>query len=158
MPADLLPDPSKIGAIAQPPFAILPDPARVFARRAERLDFLAGEQPPRALSRASSPTFPARRRALAAELPPVGPLARGAGSPSPARAGCRPIDRVALAETPRLAATLDAAARGRRRDRQPGPARAALDALRAADTETRRWLLANVLADDIPVEEAAPHL
>ena len=69
-----------------------------------------------------------------------------------------PIDRISLAEAPDLATTLDAVIEAAVAIEQPGPARAALDALRDADTETRRWLLANVLADDIPAEEAAPHL
>ncbi|PJN94850.1 formate dehydrogenase accessory protein FdhE, partial [Amaricoccus sp. HAR-UPW-R2A-40] len=43
MTADLKPDPSKLGAIPQPPFALLPDPPRLFARRAERWEFLARE-------------------------------------------------------------------------------------------------------------------
>ena len=39
--SDVQPDPSAIGRVAQPPFARLPDPARVFARRAGRLRAVA---------------------------------------------------------------------------------------------------------------------
>lgn len=153
MPADLRPDPSKIGAIAQPPFAILPDPRAVFGRRADRLDHLAR----------SSRLAPylgflsALSRVQAALATPAAPLpearialARESRMP--------PLDRLALAGDPALAATLDALLDAAAAIDQPAPARAALEAVRAADAEARRWLFDNVLADSIPVEDAAPHL
>ena len=41
----LRPDPSKIGGVGDAPFASLPDPATMFAARAERLDVLAANHP-----------------------------------------------------------------------------------------------------------------
>ncbi len=156
MPAELVPDPSAIGSIAQPPFAILPAPARLFRRRAERLRHLAG-----ASRLAPYLTFLAdlcdTQATLADTLPPVAP-------PPPARvaqardAHMPPLDRLALADDPALATTLDALLAGAEWIAKPEPAAAALDAVRAADPATRRWLLVNVLSDDIPVEDAAAHL
>ena len=130
MPADLPPDPSKIGAIAQPPFAILPDPrARLRPpRRAPELP--RREQPPRPLS----PLSRRRCRGAGAGSPPS--CRRSARCPRPGSPCAResrmpPIDRLALAD--------DAGARRDARRRcsaaaaaidQPEPARAALDALR----------------------------
>ena len=74
MPVDLSPDPSRIGPIAEPPFAVLPDPARVFARRAERLTFLAGASRLAPYLRFLARALPPARTRLAAELPAVAPL------------------------------------------------------------------------------------
>lgn len=156
MTADLKPDPSKLGAIPQPPFAILPDPARVFARRAERLEFLAGASLLAPYLRFLAALARVQAR-LAVALPPPAPvpaaraaLAREGGMP--------PLDRMALAADPALSETLDALLAEAAGIDQPAPARAALGAVQAADGATRAWLFANVLADEIPVEEAAPHL
>jgi formate dehydrogenase maturation protein FdhE len=40
---DIQPDPGAIGSVVQPPFAQLPDPARVFAKRAERFRAVADD-------------------------------------------------------------------------------------------------------------------
>ena len=42
MTSTLQPDPSMIGGVPKVPLAHLPDPGALFARRAERFDFLAG--------------------------------------------------------------------------------------------------------------------
>ena len=143
MPPTSLPDPSKIGPIAQPPFAILPDPVRaVFARRAERLDHLARDEPPRALPRASSPTLAdvqarARRDAAAGRA-----AARGAGRPGPREpdAADRPPRR-----SPRTPRSPRRSTRcSRRRGDRPCPSRRAPPSTPcAAPTRRRaRWLLA----------------
>lgn len=153
MTTDLRPDPSKIGAIAQPPFAILPDPRAVFRRRADRLDHLA----------TTSRLAPYLRflallaRAQADCVRPAEPLA--AAEVAQARESrMPPIDRRALATDPALDATLDTLLAAAAGIDQPILARAALEAVAAADTDTRAWLLGNVLADAIPPEDAAPHL
>ena len=69
-----------------------------------------------------------------------------------------PVDRLALTDDPALSATLEALLDAAAAIDMPDLARAALDAVRTADADTRRWLFRNVLADDIPVEDAAPHL
>jgi FdhE protein len=156
MTTDPAPDPSKIGNIAQPPFAILPDPARVFARRAERLDFLAGSSRLAPYLRFLAAVARAQA-ALTAELPPPAPLAeRRVALARESR--MPPIDRISLARDPGLAATLDSLLAAAGPIEMPEAARLALDGVRAADADTRLWLLANVLADDIAPEDAAPHL
>lgn len=151
-----VPEPSKIGSIAQPPFVILPEPVRLFRRRAERLRHLAtGSRLAPYLALLAD--LAEVQAGLAGTLPAVAPLpearvalAREARMP--------PIDRLALAADEALAATLGALLAAAGAIAMPEASRAALDAVRAADAETRGWLLANVLSDDIPVEDAAPHL
>ena len=138
--------------------AALRDPARSRRASSPAAPSASTSSPARAASRpisASSPRSPARRRGS----PPScrrSPAARG-----PDRARPREPD---AADRPHLASPRRPTSPPRStrcstppwRSSSPSPARAALDALRAADAETRRWLLANVLADDIPVEDAAP--
>jgi len=155
MTTDLRPDPSKLGAIPQPPLAILPDPARVFARRAERLEHLAGES-----RLAPYLRFLAALARVQAGLAAAEPAAR-LPEAQVARAregGMPPLDRGALAGDPALSVTLDALLEAAAAIDMPEPARLALEAVRGADAEARAWLFANVLAHDVPVEDAAPHL
>lgn len=153
---EVVPDPSKIGSIAQPPFAILPEPARLFRRRAERLRHLARDSR-LAPWLAFLADLAEVQATLAGTLPPVArlpearvALARESRMP--------PIDRHALVPDAALAGTLDALLAAAAAIAMPEAARAALAAVAAADAATRAWLLGNVLSDDIPVEDAAPHL
>ena len=156
MPADLVPDPSKLGAIVQPPLALLPDPERLFRRRAERLahlarnsrlapylHFLAALCEVQGGLAAGSPSLPALPESRIA-------LARESRMP--------PMDRLALAAGDALFPTLDVLLDAAAAIEKPETAEAARVAVHDADAETRRWLLANVLSDDIPPEDAAPHL
>lgn len=151
---DLKPDPSKLGAVPQPPFAILPDPVRVFARRSERLEFLAGSSRLAPYLRFLAALARVQARLAAAPVAPLpaeqASLARAAAMP--------PIDRLALAADPALSAALDALLAEAAGIDQPDPARAALEAAQAADGVARARLFADVLADDVPVEQAAPSL
>ncbi len=156
MAEDVQPDPSLIGGVPTPPLALLPEPVKLFQTRARRFAFLAE-------SNALAPylTFLSAlsklQARLAATLPPVSP-------PSSARifeamrAAMPPIDRTAFAGDPELAATLGALLDGAVEIAMPEPARLALDAVRAASVDDRRWLLANILSDQIPDDSAAPHL
>lgn len=156
MAEDLQPDPSLIGGVPTPPLAFLPEPIKLFQTRARRFAFLAE-------SNALAPylTFLAAlsklQARLAATLAPVTALtpARISGA---ARATMPPIDRMALAADPELSATLDALLEGTAEIAMPDPARLALDAVRAASVDDRRWLLTNILSDQVPVDSAAPHL
>ncbi|MBO9531595.1 MAG: formate dehydrogenase accessory protein FdhE, partial [Solirubrobacteraceae bacterium] len=94
---------------------------------------------------------------LAVTLPPLAPVASAAAMRA-AQAHMPPIDRHALVEDPALAATLQALLDDAGGLEMPDAARVALDAVRLADAVDRRWLLGNVLGDDIPVDSAAPHL
>ncbi len=147
---EVVPDPSEIGSIAQPPYAILPEPVRLFRRRAERLRHLAQE------SRlgpylAFLADLAAVQASLADSLPPVAPL-------PPARIALAresrmpPLDRLALAGDPALGETLDAVVAAGAAIAMPEAARTALDAVRAADAVTRAWLLGNVLSDVITAQ------
>jgi FdhE protein len=154
---ELVPDPSKIGSIAQPPFVILPDPPRLFRRRSERLRHLA--QDSRLAPYLAFLADLAEVQASFAEtLPPLAPLP----AEQVARAhdtGMPPIDRRVLATSPAMAAMLEAFLPvAAEKIEMPAMARTALAAVRDADDDTFAALLGNVLADDIPVEHAAAHL
>ena len=69
-----------------------------------------------------------------------------------------PIDRLLLAADAVTSTTLDAFLAAAATVAMPEPARVALEAVGAADAGTRAWLLANVLSDTIPAEDAAAHL
>lgn len=162
MPPEIAPDPSRIGGIAQPPFAILPDPVAIFARRSKRLAFLAG-------SSRLGPylTFLSELTKLQAEiagqsLPPV------PGEPLPPlleetvararEAGMPPIDGATLARSDSLHATIARLLEGAVAITQPEAARAALDAVRMAPVAERERMVLNLIAATVPVEEAAAHL
>ncbi|HEV7310267.1 formate dehydrogenase accessory protein FdhE [Ensifer sp.] len=156
MAEDLQPDPSLIGGVPTPPLALLPEPIRLFQARARRFAFLAENN-----SLAPYLTFLAAlsklQARLAATLPAVTavPASRIAEA---ARATMPPIDRASLAEDAALVATLEAVVEGAADIAMPEPARLALDAVRAAGEDDRRWLLANILSDQVPADSAAPHL
>lgn len=153
----LQPDPSFItGGIARTPFVLQHEPAQVFEARAARFRFLAqsSELAPYLEFLADLTELQAT---LVRELP-------APASPAPerlaqaAQAGLPLIDRAALVDDERLHACLQALCDAAAELAMPEPARQALDALRGADAEDRRWLLANVLSDAIPADSVAPHL
>lgn len=156
MTDDLQPDPSLIGGVPKPPLAVLPEPVKLFQARARRFAFLAetSELAPYLTFLAELARLQAR---LAATLPPVTPVTPER-TDAAAQAGMPPIDRAALATDAGLAAALEAFALGAAELEMPEPARLALDAVRAADADDRRWLLTNILSDRIPEDSAAPHL
>ncbi len=150
------PNPVMIGGIPKPPLAFLPDPAKVFEARARRFAFLArsGNLGPYLGFLADLSRLQAR---LAAELPPVAPpdaarieQARAARMP--------PIDRARLTDDPALGETLERLCAEAGALEMPAQARLALDAVKAAETRDRRWLLGNILSDQVPGDAAAPHL
>ena len=156
MTEHLEPDPSLIGGVPKPPFAIPPEPVKLFQSRARRFAFLAENHAlaPYLSFLAELSRLQAR---LAATLSPVPALA--AARIAEAAAGAMPpIDRLALVTDPALAATLEALAEGATTLAMPDPARLALDAVRAAEEADRHWLLGNILSDSIPDDSAAPHL
>lgn len=150
------PQPDMIGGVPTPPLAILPKPARLFTRRAERFDRLAegSNLSPYLRFLAALTRVQAR---LVEDLPEPQPpaedriaLARAARMP--------PLDRHALIYDPALAETLDALLKAAREIEMPAQAKLALDALGAATAEDRRWLISNIMDDTIPNDSAAPHL
>lgn len=156
MTDDLQPDPSLIGGVPEPPFAILPQPVRLFQARARRFAFLAesNELAPYLTFLAELSRLQGR---LAVTLSPVAPIEPRRMAEA-AKAGMTPIDRTALASDSALAATLDALTEGAAGLEMPEPARLALEAVRAAGEGDRQWLLTNILGDHIPQDSTAPHL
>lgn len=156
MAQDVQPDPSLIGGVPTPPLALLPEPIKLFQVRARRFAFLAESHAlaPYLAFLAALSRLQAR---LAATLSPV-------ATPDPAhmaraaQAAMPPLDRSALVDDPDLAVTLEALLEGAAEIEMPEPARLALDAVRAASDDDRRWLLANILSDQVPGDSAAPHL
>ncbi|MFC0409579.1 formate dehydrogenase accessory protein FdhE [Roseomonas elaeocarpi] len=152
----LQPDPSMIGRMIKPAFAILPDPAPLFRTRAERFALLAESNPLAPYLRFLARLCEAQA-ALAAALPTIEPIdpaqverARAATMP--------PLDRNALAGSPALHETvarfLDAAAA----IEMPAQAAAGLATLRAAAPAALREMIDNVMADATPFEALPEHL
>ena len=157
MPSAPEPDPSAIGGVPRPPFAILPaDPAALLQRRAARFAALASSErlgPYLSFLAALSGAMAELARRLPPPPPPAAEvLARARGAAMP------PLDRAARAEDPPLDATLDGLVVLAAAIDMPPEARLALDAVAEAGAEDRRWLLGNILAGSVPPESIAPHL
>lgn len=151
------PDPSFItGGIAQTPFVLRQDPEQLFRTRAERLRFLAQSS-----DLASYLEFLAGLTDIQATLAGQQPAPLAVAPDQLARAGQAGlplIDRANLVEDESLHACLHALCKAAESLSMPESARQALDAVRDATAEDKRWLLANVLADTIPEDSVAPHL
>ncbi|MBS7538388.1 formate dehydrogenase accessory protein FdhE [Ancylobacter lacus] len=152
----LQPDPTAIGDPSIPDFAVPPDPAVVFARRARRFEELAPSSPIGPYLRFLTGLADAQAAVLA-ELPEP-------AMPSPAvRARARehempPLDRAALGLDDVLATTLhrlfDAAAA----IPKPAAAAEALAAVVASDRAGLAAMVSAVLAQSIPMERLAEHV
>lgn len=149
-------DPTLIGGVPKAPLALLPDPVALFQGRARRFGFLAGEHELAAYLRFLADLSRLQAR-LAATLPQP-PTLPAAAVERAAQAHLPPIDRHARAEDAGLADTLQALLDGALELEMPEAARTALQAVLQAGAVDRRWLLGNVLADDIPADSTAPHL
>jgi FdhE protein len=148
--------PMDIGELADPPFAVLPDPARVFTNRAERLVALAPGHQLEDYLRLLSQIARAQHDILADLAEPVLPslerleLARANTMP-PISAGHVDLDEVADAT---FAALLNALAR---QDLAVSP-RATLDKVAAAPPDARRTMMRAVMLDEIPGDAIAEHV
>ncbi|MBS7544694.1 formate dehydrogenase accessory protein FdhE [Ancylobacter oerskovii] len=153
MSTDIQPDPTVIGAVSTPPFAVAPDPSSLFPIRARRLrayaavspmkpylDFVAGLVDAQAETVALAPAaIPAEQVARATEF------------------GMPPLDRSALAADPAFTPTLDILFDAVAKRPMPEPAAAALARLRQAGDAVRAEIAGNVLAHAVPVEALAEH-
>ncbi|WP_394887024.1 formate dehydrogenase accessory protein FdhE [Mesorhizobium sp. AaZ16] len=158
MPRQISPagsDPTAIGEVSAPPFARLPDPSLLFARRAQRLAGLAeGHQLGAylrflaAVSNAQhhiqdglpdpeAPDIDARERARSFGMPPLDRNKPAAAALS------ETLERLVIA-----ASTID----------KPEAATGALDRLKQAGPSERDGMVRNVLADAIPMEALAEHV
>lgn len=150
------PDPTAIGGVPKAPFTLLPDPAHVFQRRAERFDVLAG------VSRLSP-----YLRFLAGISRIQADLATAQPSPSPisdeqierARTNAMPpIDRLAMVSSADcLHLVRNFLERAEQLEKPPAAAEV-LSQVRTADDETLVWMLGNAVSDNLPVEALAHHL
>lgn len=142
------PDPSVVGGVPEAPFAIIPDPARIFPTRARRFAFLAKSGNLGDYLRFLA-ALSAVQADLVAKLPTVTPVAIGR-KPS--------IDRAALAGDATLDATLTQLCAAAQGIEMPDAARAALRAVNSAGPSDRAWMFLNLAGDHIPADAAAPHL
>jgi FdhE protein len=149
-------DPIPIGEVAKPPFVRLPDPATMFARRAQRLKALADGHELRSYLLFLAELSEAQHH-LQNGLPDAEPPA--ADTISRAREfGMPPLDRLRFtrdtaidAAWERLVAMADGVA-------MPDAARLALGRVKAADPVSEAAMVGAVLANAIPVEALAEHV
>lgn len=150
----LTPDPSVIGGVATPQYARLPDPGPLFARRAARLRHLAQASNLGPYLRFLADLCDAQGRVVAAldapQTPDPAMIDRNRSYRMP------PIDRAGLIAAAEMGQILDALLAEADKIEMPGPARAALDALRDAPASDRHALLAELTADRVPEGFAAP--
>ncbi|WP_421988450.1 formate dehydrogenase accessory protein FdhE [Roseococcus sp.] len=154
--SDLQPDPSMIGRIVKPPFAILPDPAAAFTQRAARFAELAesGELAPYLRFLSGLCTVQAE---LSASLPPPAPLPPE--QVERARAGAMPpLDRKLLEKAPELRDTIARFLEAVSALDMPPAAVEGLVALRVASPEGLDEMIGNVLADAFPFDALPQHL
>jgi FdhE protein len=150
------PDPSAVGGIAQAPFALPPDPPKLFLRRAERFGRLSegGALAPylrflAALTRAQGE--------LCERLPE--PEAISPEQRQRAREHAMPpLDRGRLARDGGVAEALEAFFDMAAAIDMPPAAAEALDTLQGASPEARAIMIGNLAADSVPVDELATHL
>lgn len=156
MSADLQPDPTAIGDVSTPPFAVLPDPATLFGVRAQRLktyaavsplkpylDFVAG------LVEAQGAIVPALPPV---ELPERETMERATSFAMP------PLDRTGFKLDDTLETTLEAMFDASARVAMPKEAADALTRVRRADGAERAQMVRDVLAHDMPIETLAEHV
>jgi FdhE protein len=149
-------DPVPIGEIAEPPFVRLPDPATLFAARAERLRALA-----------EGHLLAPYLRFLAALSDVQHRLQDGLADPDmPAEDalkqarefGMPPLDRGRFTADAAFDATFERLLTLSEGIEMPEQARAALARTKAADDAARGAMVRAVLADSIPVEQLADHI
>lgn len=155
MTSDIQPDPTYIGHVSTPPFAVAPDPAALFPARARRLRSYAQVSPAKPYLDFIAGLVDAQAYVVA-HLPAPAPVsdevverAREFGMP--------PLDRAALSRDPDLGPTLDALFDEAARQPMPEAAAAALGRVKAADADMRAEIAANILSQAIPMEALAEH-
>lgn len=149
-------DPVSIGEVSAPPFARLPDPAKLFLNRAARfrqlavghdlgpyLDLLAG---------LAEVQHAVQEGLTEPELPPADALTRSRQFGMPA------IDRSTFPDQEACRETLRRVLAGAAELEMPAPARAALEAVSGAAPDIQAWMAKTVLDDAIPFDEVAEHV
>ena len=152
----LEPDPSVIGGVSKAPFAYVPDPAVLFARRAARFGTLAqsGNLAPylsflAAVAHAQGAILP---HLPEPELPAPEIIARAHAFDMP------PLDRGALKPDAALRDTCHRLFEALTSAEMPDAAREALAHARTADDPALDAMIANALADSIPQDMIGEHI
>jgi len=145
-----------IGDVVEPPFARLPDPAVLFAARAERFRAVAEGHKLGPYLRFLGALSDCQHR-LQGGLPEPDMPADDARAQAREH-GMPPLDRSHFTADAALDATLDRLFSLAAEIDMPDSARAALDRARAADAAARDEMVRSVLADSIPVETMADHV
>ncbi|MCK0206603.1 formate dehydrogenase accessory protein FdhE [Starkeya koreensis] len=156
MSVDIKPDPSMIGAVSAPPFAVMPDPATLFAARAKRLRIYAAVSPLKPYLDFVAGLVEAQHAIVPAlppvEAPDIEAMERASGFEMP------PLDRARTTLDDTLETTLDALFDAASRIEMPEEAAQALTRVRRADGAERARMVRDVLAHDMPVETLAEHV
>jgi len=149
-------DPIPIGEIAKPPFARLPDPLAMFARRAERLKLLADGHELRSYLLFLADLCDAQHRLQdglpGAELPAAETIARSR------EFGMPPLDRLRFTRDAAMEAAWERLLAMAGDIAMPDSARLALARVKAADPVAEAAMVGAVLSNSIPVEALAEHV
>jgi FdhE protein len=149
-------DPIPIGDVATPPFAHLPEPEVLFARRAERFRTLAHEHDLKSyllfLASLCDLQDGIQNRLPVAELRAADALARAR------EFGMPPLDRSRFEADIAFDATLESFLAAASACEMPAAAKAALRNVLAADAAARASMVRSALADAIPIEAIAEHV
>ncbi|ADZ69711.1 formate dehydrogenase accessory protein FdhE [Polymorphum gilvum] len=140
------PDPTSIGEVAAPPFALTPNPDKVFAARARRFADLAARGDDLAPYLLFLSGLCAAQAGILAGLPPVVLPAEDERARS-SRHGMPQLGRTGLAGDPVALATFDALLAALDGGPMPAQTQAAVTRLRAASPESRGALLDDALAE-----------
>ncbi|MFS8037480.1 formate dehydrogenase accessory protein FdhE [Xanthobacter sp. AM11] len=159
-PGAVIPDPSVLEGVSAPAFAHLPDPANLFARRAQRFSKLAaGHQLGTYLSflgqiaeAQHAALHLAQSAAPAPEPPDAEALARARTHAMP------PLDRGRFTADAAFDSVFERLLAQAAPIDKPVAAQAALERVRTASEVARGEMVRNVLADSIPVESLGEHL
>jgi FdhE protein len=149
-------DPIPIGEVVKPPFARLPDPATMFARRAARLRALAGGHELHSYLLFLADICDVQHRAQPGL--PNAALSAADAMAQARQSGMPPLDGLRLAHEPTMGATRERLLALADAIAMPPEARAALQRLQAADPIAQAAMVAAVLGNTIPVEALAEHL
>lgn len=156
MSSDIQPDPSIIGNIAKPPFAKLPDPARLFADRAARFRALATGHQLEAYLKLLAGISQAQSDILHGlpepRLPEQSVLDRAKEHKMP------PLDRGAFNTDDAFDQAFDRLLAAVEHLEMPAEAKTALTHVKGAQRSARDMMVHNVLADAIPFEALAEHV
>lgn len=149
-------DPIPIGEVAKPPFARLPDPLAIFARRAARLKSLAERHELRSYLAFLAELCGIQHR-IQDGLPAADPPAADAIAHA-RQFGMPPLDRPRFTRDAALDAAWERLLAMAHEMAMPEGARRALERVKAANPATEAAMIGAVLSNAIPVEALAEHV